>query len=139
MTCRIFPRVIGGNEKSWNRGIRAMADMISRKAVLELLQGWADPKAVMPYGTGYNAGVQDAIKAIQSPATIPSADAEPVRHGRWIGYDCTQYAGMDEYGEPTYKPHKEYKCSICGRFTVIHENYCPKCGAKMDEGEESHD
>lgn len=45
-----------------------MTDLISRKAVLELLQGWTDPKAIMPYGAGYNAGVQDAIKAIQNPS-----------------------------------------------------------------------
>lgn len=68
----------------------------------------------------------------------PEVDAEPVRHGRWKGLDCTHYAGTDESGEPTYKPHREYRCSLCGRATIIRENYCPNCGAKMDEGEESH-
>ena len=69
----------------------------------------------------------------------PEVDAEPVRYGRWRGLDCTHYAGTDESGEPTYKPHREYRCSLCGRATIIRENYCPDCGARMDEGEESHD
>lgn len=42
----------------------------------------------------------------------PEVDAEPVRHGRWRGLDCTHYAGTDEYGEPAYRPRKEYKCSL---------------------------
>lgn len=58
------------------------------------------------------------------------ADVAPVRHGRWI--ECTS------------SPH--WKCSMCGtkapiwfnEFNEICEwlsDYCPNCGAKMDEGE----
>lgn len=49
----------------------------------------------------------------------PTVDAEPVRHGHWIG----------EYG---------WVCSECGyrianwKFSSEYL-YCPNCGAKMDE------
>lgn len=51
--------------------------------------------------------------------SIPSADVAPVRHGRWI--EATR-------DDPCY-----YVCSICGKMVDIEENYCPNCGAKMDE------
>ena len=115
-----------------------MKDLINREAMLELLRNWTLPKTITPYGAGYNTGILDVIKAIQNSEIIPSVDAEPVQHGRWKGLDCTHYAGTDESGEPTYKPHREYRCSLCGRATIIRENYCPDCGARMDEGEECH-
>ena len=44
---------------------------------------------------------------------LPTTDAEPVRHGKWI----------DEH------------CSECGEY-VYHgdtRNYCPNCGARMNK------
>lgn len=73
---------------------------------------------------------EDALNALREhPVTklktairrLPSADAAPVRHGRWI----------DDAGAQ--------KCSVCGTsFSDLHPlyeeaNYCPNCGAKMDE------
>lgn len=55
---------------------------------------------------------------------MPTVDAEPVRHGHWV----------DEGKKflPVY-------CSRCG-FGKVYEDqrnydYCPNCGAKMDEEE----
>ena len=46
-------------------------------------------------------------------------DAEPVRHGHWCStWDMT------------------VKCSECGWFAGGKYNYCPHCGAKMDEVED---
>lgn len=52
---------------------------------------------------------------------IPSADVEPVRHGRWIT------KGQDFF------------CSVCGEESAYNwhgaskfSNYCPTCGARMD-------
>ena len=44
----------------------------------------------------------------------PEVDARPVVHGRW----------EDEH------------CSVCGRYVYHGDagNYCPNCGARMDEG-----
>ena len=50
-----------------------------------------------------------------------TADVAPVRHGRW--------EVIDE-AEP-----RRYGCSICRRLSWYMDNYCPNCGAKMDEEE----
>lgn len=51
----------------------------------------------------------------------PTADVEPVRHGRWY-----------EYGEQSYK-----RCSICHeRYSAplgVFPPFCLNCGAKMDK------
>lgn len=55
----------------------------------------------------------------------------PVVHAFWFWTDDS-------------KQRKEFQCSNCGKFVKNHENltyleftetfqYCPKCGAKMDE------
>lgn len=43
---------------------------------------------------------------------LPAADVQEVRHGRWELYDI---------------------CSVCGAQAEQQTNYCPNCGAKMDE------
>lgn len=55
---------------------------------------------------------------------MPTVDARPIRHGHW---------------ERLYA--NNYKCSVCGSWWtddgdtyLIEFNYCPNCGAKMDEG-----
>lgn len=68
-------------------------------------------------------GWNDAIDAIISNA--PTVD--PIKHGHWIEID-TQYVD-------------ETKCSVCGVIEYFNKewkrfNYCPNCGAKMDEVEE---
>lgn len=48
---------------------------------------------------------------------IPSADVQPVRHGRWVSYGWSTV------------------CSECGEdYAFAKRNYCPNCGAKMDGG-----
>lgn len=42
---------------------------------------------------------------------VPAADVQEVRHGRWIDLQCDQ----------------------CGQVDMSKPNYCPNCGAKMDE------
>ena len=50
----------------------------------------------------------------------PTIDAEPVRHGKWIEYPIAD--GMNQ-------------CSVCGVLRFGDSNYCPNCGARMDEHE----
>ena len=45
-------------------------------------------------------------------------DAQPIRHGHW---DSRQLV---------------YECSECGHMGYSNMNYCPNCGAKMDEVKE---
>lgn len=52
--------------------------------------------------------------------SMPTIDAEPVRHGKWIEYPTAD--GMNQ-------------CSVCGVLRFGESNYCPNCGADM-RGEE---
>ena len=57
---------------------------------------------------------------------MPTVDAEPVKHGHWINH-------FDDL----FPMESTVECSICGEkewmMTIINHNYCPNCGAKMDE------
>ena len=64
----------------------------------------------------------------------PTIDAVPVVHGRWV-----KMTGMMP---PEYVGH--YKCSVCQWHESHHSNimeykyqFCPNCGAKMDEKQEN--
>lgn len=66
-----------------------------------------------------NGNRNDACIAVEN---APTVDAEPVRHGHWI--------------EARYPL---FTCSECGatyQDTGYGYNYCPNCGAKMDEVED---
>lgn len=66
-------------------------------------------------GEGACAILCGLAKVIDS---MPTIEAEPVRHGNWVN----SFVGM-------------YACSKCGvndRFGL--SRYCPNCGAKMDGG-----
>ena len=54
---------------------------------------------------------------------FPTADVEPVRHGRWI-----EKQEKDTFAGYLYS----YECSECGSVKQRKEPYCPNCGAKMD-------
>ena len=57
------------------------------------------------------------------------AEAEPIKHGHWIVLHGV-LAGDDIYGDMG-------ECSNCGLHLRNWEwNFCPCCGAKMDEVEE---
>lgn len=114
-----------------------MSDYISREALKEAFDN-ADADVCESYSDGYcdwgfgRKNINDVIDG------VPAADVEPVRHGRWESYTHSHYCGTDKYGEPVYSDGVVYYCSNpkCRRKTVIKENYCPNCGAKMDlEGE----
>ena len=100
-----------------------MAEYIEREAAIKLI---AEDKveitpilcAITPTYTaeqafdGLNQSCDRHIKFINS---IPAADVQPVKHGRWI---------PDEY---IY-----FNCSCCGCVGVRTSAYCPDCGARMD-------
>ena len=57
---------------------------------------------------------------------------EPIRHGRWETKVYTTGDGLDDWGVIN---HREEVCSECGKWQIGISNFCPNCGAKMDEGE----
>lgn len=50
---------------------------------------------------------------------LPAADVAPVRHGRWLYHTLID-------------GHIHAECSECHKIRII-DNFCPNCGAKMDE------
>lgn len=64
---------------------------------------------------------------IYEDGEVPTVDAVPVRHGKWI--DEGQYAD--------FFPHHAWRCSECGKYVIEIDvpwyKFCPECGARMDE------
>lgn len=58
---------------------------------------------------------------------MPTVEAEPVRHGRWL------FNPRDAIEMMFTLP----KCSECGAESSDGGNYCPNCGAKMEEEEDN--
>lgn len=63
---------------------------------------------------GFNTGAKTQLEADKKEAE---------RRGRWI-FD------IDDKGWSWNKP---YMCDQCGKWNGRGSNYCPNCGAKMDE------
>ena len=70
----------------------------------------------------------DAVDIAEMMESIPTADVEEMRHGKWLE-EKEYYA--DDYSECNVR--KVYACSLCGRTEKHQEPYC-NCGAKMDGG-----
>ena len=62
---------------------------------------------------------EDSIDHI-AEAVVSKLD-KSVKDGHWIVYDID------------HKRDWAYKCSVCGNCACEEWNYCPYCGAKMDE------
>lgn len=78
--------------------------------------------SIMP--TEWYEGAKSAITLLKKEPTV---DAEPVRHGHWI------FNPKDAIEMMFTLP----KCSECGAESSDGGNYCPNCGAKMDEVEDA--
>lgn len=57
---------------------------------------------------------------------MPTIEAEPVKHGRWIKHR------IDDPKSILYGAVKDTTCSICGKSTPYNTEYCMHCGARMD-------
>ena len=109
-----------------------MSDYISREAAIEKIR--------VAVGCAECAGsssalcvcnVCDVYNAIRLVKSLPAADVEPVRHGKWRLVRRMAACG-------------EYECSVCGRIETFgcfnkpeNNPYC-HCGAKM-ELEDDHE
>lgn len=80
----------------------------------------------------YNQRTENQHKALKEAIeAVPTVDAEPTRHGHW---EWNDYGGFGNY-----------HCTVCryipyGKFSRKFRPdymYCPRCGAKMDEGEQA--
>lgn len=71
--------------------------------------------------------------ALREIRNAPAADVAPVAHGKWVH---SRYDRSSEQFDVV-------KCSRCGleayamAYHVRDGNYCPRCGARMDGGNEN--
>ena len=64
----------------------------------------------------------ELYKLVDIVKEVPDADVAPVVHGHWVQKrEMVRTIGA-----------KNYTCSECGK-EAKYGNYCPNCGAKMDE------
>lgn len=76
---------------------------------------------VFPIKIGFNT----IAKVIDD---APTVDAEPVRHGKWVGAESQCGIGCPFCGTPV-----DEFCASIDYINLIYEpNYCPNCGARMD-------
>lgn len=104
-------------------------DLISRSALLEALKKCSMADEFADHGLNWEDLTLETIRAVKvQGAAIKriiniahAVDAVPVRHGKWVYYD------------DDVMPWNS--CSLCGctAFDLHGANYCPNCGAKMEE------
>ncbi len=96
--------------------------------------------ALFKYSTEYGEAEKAYIRALNKCSDeiedAPTLDMKQVVHAHWIKEKKEHQVFMREI----------YKCSNCGHFLDFSgvnagrgsANYCPSCGAKMDEETESN-
>lgn len=89
----------------------------TKKAIIKRL-GIKDEHCLLP-------AERAIVEVIES---MPTVDAEPVRHGRWT-------TSALERNSSGVKPYYLF-CSECNHSQWRTSKYCPDCGAKMDGEEE---
>lgn len=96
-----------------------MAEYISREDILDIASQYCTDDD----GSCSKADV-DLREMLDEIEALPSADVQPVKHGRWSECytDSRLYSGI---------------CSVCGGAAIRSVkgkplDYCPDCGARMD-------
>lgn len=111
---------------------KTMTDYIDREQAIR----FAGYSAGLMYKRGYLDEYYALEKFMGTLGRIPAADVKPVVHGKW------KVTGTFKVVDYNYTV-VEQRCSACGHCSIrfknkAESNYCPKCGATMDE-EEPHD
>ena len=63
---------------------------------------------------GWPSDAEIYIKSAEIIESLPKEDVAPIIHAHWIGTGA-------------------FECSVCHERSCCAGNYCPDCGAKMDE------
>ena len=98
-----------------------MSDLISRQSAIEAVHQEFDECLVWD-----ESGQTTADEVERILDYLPTIDAVPVKHGKWIDPTTGEYC---------------YRCSVCEEYTTMElprllYHYCPNCGAKMDGGKD---
>jgi hypothetical protein len=103
-----------------------MDEYISKDAVLKAFKLTANNP-----NKDYQRGIQDTIDCLvpEVIADIPTADVQPVVHGKWDTHDVVKVLCSGKTLDGFCQ------CEACGDvFPLAYSeyNYCPNCGARMD-------
>lgn len=103
-----------------------MTDYIDRQAAID---------AICKHGTELErrgitvlAAVNHKQVTVDLLENLPSAEVEPVKHGRWEHEIRNTIDSLHTY--------QQFRCSVCGMTYITKTPYCPNCGALMDIEEE---
>ena len=107
--------------------MRLIDPKMSIDTIKSYIEVW-DCKGCLPYGE-----TQHNVMAVDDLEYLPTIEADPVRHGRWI--EVTKH--RDENGTIL----TDYECSECCAMVkdsypeeIESERFCYNCGARMDGG-----
>lgn len=92
-----------------------MAEYISKNRVKDFIHAVNSVKGFTSY--------EDYTWLMNAIIDSTAADVQPVKRGRWI------YDEKPEFGNP----YGSYICSECKHRVAHKENFCPNCGARMED------
>lgn len=97
-----------------------MAECIDRQAAIEAIDEGFPAAPASEFSRGVAVGIAMARLAV---CNLPAADVRPVRRGKWSRV-------YDDFMKSNYDT-----CSCCGKeyFGANGFNFCPNCGAAMEE------
>lgn len=96
-------------------------DAISRQTVIDIVDRYSESRSNVEDVT------QDIISGILA---LPPVNPQPkTKTGHWIKDDITERS----------KSEYKHKCDKCGAYHRAMYDYCPSCGAKMVEPQESEE
>ena len=97
--------------------------LIDADAAIDVVHKWLEDVFCI-------SSTADEVTVFKRLRGLPTVDAEPVRHGRWVKLDL-------------HKGMADHKCTSCGMEVYVPTSwgeplygYCPVCGAKMDMEED---
>lgn len=105
-----------------------MAEYINKKTAISLIKQYGHD--AIDGGRHNLDTVDDCIELANRIEALPIVDVAPVVHGRWIHDGYRINGGIDWC-----------HCSECGKSDnfCARTNYCPNCGAKMNEKGDVYD
>ena len=90
--------------------------LIDADEAVKIIKRYDDRGITLDEVTRVTDGIAKEIEA------MPTVDAEPVRHGKWM--EIVTHNGCT--------PDYDCVCSLCGNSGAPIDDYCRGCGAKMD-------
>lgn len=79
------------------------------------------------FGAKFDVVYKEDLDKARAIELVLLREPEPVREGVWIYAPSGEALGGTD---ATY----DYKCSLCGEYSVEGTKYCPNCGKKMKSG-----